>query len=90
MAEEFKALLLEFRNGKITRREFFGRAIALTGSLAAVNALIGSLAQAATYTGEVAISDPACSRATSSFPAKPGRFSRTSRAQARRESSPRS
>jgi carboxymethylenebutenolidase len=72
MAEEFKALLLKFRNGKITRREFFGRAIALTGSLAAVNALIGSLAQAATYTGEVAASDSAVLSHDVEFPSKSG------------------
>lgn len=72
MAEEFKALLREYRNGKITRREFMGRAIALTGSLAAVNVLIGSLAQAATYTGEVAINDPGILSRDVEFPSKAG------------------
>ena len=43
MSEEIRELIRDYRNGKMSRREFMGRAVALTGSLAAANALISSL-----------------------------------------------
>lgn len=38
--EEIKELLQEYQEGKITRREFILRAVAITGSLAAANTLL--------------------------------------------------
>jgi hypothetical protein len=35
MADEIKQVLQEYRDGKLSRREFIHRAIAFTGSLAA-------------------------------------------------------
>jgi carboxymethylenebutenolidase len=47
MPEELKDLYREYQEGKISRREFMQKAIIITGSLAAANSLVGSLAQAA-------------------------------------------
>jgi carboxymethylenebutenolidase len=47
MPEELKDLYREYQEGKISRREFMQKAIIITGSLAAANSFVGSLAQAA-------------------------------------------
>ena len=43
MAEEIKKLFQDYREGKLSRREFMRRAILVTGSLAAANSIIESL-----------------------------------------------
>jgi carboxymethylenebutenolidase len=43
MAEEIKRLFQDYREGKLSRREFMRRAILVTGSLAAANSIIESL-----------------------------------------------
>ena len=40
MAEEIKKLVDEYRDGKITRREFIQKAVLLTGSLATATSLL--------------------------------------------------
>ena len=40
MAEKIRELIRQYQGGKITRREFMRRAVALTGSLAASYSLI--------------------------------------------------
>ena len=56
MAEAIKELVREYQNGKIGRREFMHKAIAITGSLVAAGGLIDSLASSA---AEVDPNDPA-------------------------------
>jgi carboxymethylenebutenolidase len=72
MAEEIRKLLREYQDGSITRREFMRRAVALTGSLVAADALIESLAQSGVYAGEVALNDPAILWHDVDFPGKAG------------------
>lgn len=43
MAEKIKELIRDYRDGKITRREFMRKAVTITGSLAAANSLIHTL-----------------------------------------------
>ena len=56
MAEAIKELIREYQDGKIGRREFMHKAIAITGSLVAAGSLIDSLALSA---AEVDPNDPA-------------------------------
>jgi carboxymethylenebutenolidase len=58
MSEEIRELICDYRNGNMSRREFIGRAVALTGSLAAANALFSSLLQS-DASAQVDSSDPA-------------------------------
>jgi carboxymethylenebutenolidase len=58
MAEEIKRLLEELRNGKLSRREFMSRAIMITGSLAAANAMIDSLTEPEAVAAQVTENDP--------------------------------
>ena len=87
MADKIKELIRQYQGGKITRREFMRRAVALTGSLAASYSLIDALAHSRAYAGEVDPNDPAllshdveyAGRATSVFgylarPAALGKF----------------
>jgi carboxymethylenebutenolidase len=87
MAEKIRELIRQYQGGKITRREFMRRAVALTGSLAASYSLIDALAHSRAYAGEVDPNDPAllshdveyAGRATSVFgylarPAALGKF----------------
>ena len=59
MAEQIKRLWQDFREGKISRREFMRQAIVITGSLAAANSIIGALAPAEATAAQVAENDPA-------------------------------
>src|SRR6266536_938755 len=59
MAEKISELIRQYQDGKITRREFMRRAVALTGSLAASYPLIDALAHSRAYAGEVDPNDPA-------------------------------
>ena len=87
MAEKIRELIRQYQGGKITRREFMRRAVALTGSLAASYSLVDALAHTRAYAGEVDPNDPAllshdveyAGRATSVFgylarPAALGKF----------------
>jgi carboxymethylenebutenolidase len=58
MAEELKRLFEEYREGKISRREFMRRAILVTGSLAAANSIINSFAPSRAHAAVVAPDDP--------------------------------
>jgi carboxymethylenebutenolidase len=58
MAEEIKRLLEELRDGKLSRREFMSRAIMITGSLAAANAVIAALAPSEVTAAQVEENDP--------------------------------
>ena len=75
MAEKIKELLQQYQDGKISRREFMRRAIALTGSLVAADALIETLARSGVYAGEVALNDPAILWHDVDFPGKAGTVS---------------
>jgi carboxymethylenebutenolidase len=59
MAEKIRELIRQYKDGKITRREFMRRAVALTGSLAASYSLIDALTRSRAYAGEVDPNDPA-------------------------------
>jgi carboxymethylenebutenolidase len=59
MAEKIRELIRQYKDGKITRREFMRRAVALTGSLAASYTLIDALTHSRVYAGEVDPNDPA-------------------------------
>jgi carboxymethylenebutenolidase len=72
MAEKFKKLIQEYRDGKISRREFMRRALAITGSLLAADKLIGQITASAAYAAEVAPGDPAISVRDVDFPGKAG------------------
>jgi carboxymethylenebutenolidase len=58
MAEEVKRLYREFCEGRISRREFMRQVILVTGSLAAANSLIDTLAPAAANAAVVSPNDP--------------------------------
>jgi carboxymethylenebutenolidase len=58
MAEKIKELLREYREGKLSRREFMRQAIIATGSLAAANSLIGSLLPSTAVGAQVPPNDP--------------------------------
>lgn len=58
MAEEIKRLFQEYREGKISRREFMRQAIMITGSLAAANSIIGALAPTEATAAQVGENDP--------------------------------
>ncbi len=59
MAEEIKRLWEDFRDGKISRREFMRQAITITGSLAAANSIIAALGPDEASAAQVAENDPA-------------------------------
>jgi len=59
MAEKITELIRQYEDGKITRREFMRKAVALTGSLAASYTLIDALTHSRAYAGEVDPNDPA-------------------------------
>ena len=59
MAENVEKLVQEYRDGRISRRGFIRRAVVLTGSLAAANALIESLIPSTSYAAQADPNDPA-------------------------------
>jgi carboxymethylenebutenolidase len=73
MAEEIKRLLEELRDGRLSRREFMSRAIMITGSLAAANAIIGALALSEVAAAQVDESDPAILTHNITYDGKAGR-----------------
>ncbi|MBI3063137.1 MAG: dienelactone hydrolase family protein [Deltaproteobacteria bacterium] len=67
MAEEVKNLLNEYREGRISRRDFIQKAAILTGSLAMANSLLEPLFAPAAYAAQVDPSDPALSSSAVQF-----------------------
>ena len=67
MAEEYRKSLEENRYGAISRREFIQRSAILTGSLASVTGVVGSLAAPAVYANEVDPNDPALTSSNVKF-----------------------
>ena len=59
MPEEVKALVKDFQEGKITRRQFMRKAVLLTGSLAVATNLIESFLPSLSYAAQVDPGDPA-------------------------------
>ena len=74
MAEEIKRLLEELRDGRLSRREFMSRAIMITGSLAAANAIIGALAPAEVAAAQVDENDPTILTHNVSYDGKAGKI----------------
>lgn len=72
MAEEFKTLMRDYRDGKITRRQFMRKAVALTGSLLVANNLFDQLAQPNAHGAEVDVADAAVLSHDVEFPGKAG------------------
>ena len=73
MAEEIKRLLEELRDGKLSRREFMSRAIMITGSLAAANAVIAALAPSEVAAAQVDENDLAILTHNVSYDGKAGK-----------------
>lgn len=73
MAEEIKKLVEEYRDGKISRREFIQRAVVLTGSLAAASSLIDSLLAPRAYAAQVDPKDPALASNEVEYSGKAGK-----------------
>lgn len=72
MPEEVRRLIQEYKEGKISRREFILKAVAITGSFAAANALIQSFAPSIGYAAQVDPNDPALVSREVQFPGKAG------------------
>jgi carboxymethylenebutenolidase len=70
MAEKFKALIQDYRSGKISRRQFMRRAVAITGSLVVANSLLDQLAQPNAQSAEVDPADAAVLAHEVDFPGK--------------------
>lgn len=72
MPEEVKGLLDEYRNGRISRREFIQKAALLTGSLAVANSLLDPLLAPAAYAAQVDPNDPGLKSSEVQYPGKAG------------------
>ena len=72
MAEEIKKLVDEYRDGKITRREFIQKAVLLTGSLATATSLLDSLFSPLAYAAQVDPNDSALASGPVQFPGPAG------------------
>src|SRR5258706_6444009 len=72
MAEEFKALIKDYRDGKISRRQFMRKAIAITGSIVIANDLLNRLAQPIANSAEVDPAEPAVLSHEIDYPGKAG------------------
>lgn len=59
MAENVEKLAQEYRDGRISRREFIQKAVVFTGSLAAATSLLDSLLSPSAYAAQVDPNDPA-------------------------------
>ena len=69
MAGNVEKLAQEYRDGKITRREFIQKAAVLTGSLAAATSLLDSLLSPSAYAAQVDPNDPALTASDAKFAA---------------------
>jgi carboxymethylenebutenolidase len=59
MAEKIKQMLQEYRDGKISRREFIQKTVILTGSLAAATSFVDLLISPVAHSAQVDPNDPA-------------------------------
>jgi carboxymethylenebutenolidase len=69
MLEQIKASVDDYHKGKISRREFIQRAVALTGSLAAATNLIDSILASPSYSAQVDLNDSALTSSEVKFAA---------------------
>jgi carboxymethylenebutenolidase len=72
MAETVEKLLQAYQDGRISRREFIGRAVVLTGSLAAATSLIDLLLSSPAPAAQVDPNDPALTSLDVKFAAPDG------------------
>src|SRR3972149_822114 len=72
MEEKIEAMLQEYREGRISRREFIHQAIALTGSLAAATVFADALFAPSAYGAQVASNDPGLKSGDVQYPGKDG------------------
>ena len=72
MPEEIKELLHEYQEGKITRRDFILKAVAITGSVAAANALLGPFLSSPLHAAQVDPNDPELASEMVQFPGRAG------------------
>ena len=72
MAEEIKKLAEEYRDGKISRREFIQKAVVLTGSLAVATRLIDSLLSPSAHAAQTDPNDPGLKSSEVQYPGKAG------------------
>jgi carboxymethylenebutenolidase len=70
--EEIKKLVEEYRDGKISRREFIQKAVILTGSMAAATSLIDSLLSPSAHAAFTDPNDPALKSGEVQYPGKAG------------------
>lgn len=75
MPEEVKELVKEYQEGKITRRQFLGRAVLLTGSLAVATNLVESLFPSNSDAAVVDPNDPGLVSRTVQYKGKAGNVS---------------
>jgi len=72
MAENIEKLLQEYRDSRITRREFIHRAVILTGSLTVATTLVDSLMPTTGYAAQVDPNDPGLTSSEVKFAADDG------------------
>jgi carboxymethylenebutenolidase len=72
MPEELKEICREYEQGKISRRDFITKAIAVTGSLAAANSLLANMGASEAGAATVASDDPAVRTQTVEYQGKGG------------------
>src|SRR3989338_9395288 len=72
MAEEVKKLLDEYRDGRISRRDFIHKVALLTGSLAVANSLLDPLIAPAAYAAQVDPGDPGLASSEVKYAGKAG------------------
>lgn len=72
MAENVEDLVGDFRDGRISRREFIQRAVVLTGSLAAAMGFVDSLLPSLTGAAQIDPDDPALASSDVKFAAADG------------------
>lgn len=72
MPEEIKKLIQQYQEGKITRREFMVKAVAITGSLAVATSLIDTFLTPSGYAAQVDPNDPALASSEVQYSGKAG------------------
>jgi len=72
MPEEVEELIQEYRDGRITRREFVQKAVLFMGSLAAVTSLLDSIGLQSAYAAQVDPNDPGLVSGNVQFPGSAG------------------
>ena len=75
MSEKLKALVRDYFDGKISRRDFMRQAIAVSGGLVAADVLLDRLTAETAHGAEVDLKDPAIRAEDVEFPGKAGKLS---------------